>query len=319
MYISKSWEIATLLLVVSVVTVGLRSPRIKYENSLLESGEILFSSNRSGGGRSIHKMNPSSVEIKQLTKNAIRGDNMVALSPDGKKLLFATYRFGGWKLGISNQFGDDIRRFSKGGGYETSASWSNNGKHVVYSKIDGPGRGFTKIFLADSEGNFLRKLTEANFHQVKPVFSPYDSKVLFEQYDYNSSGSKVADLIEHDLESGSNYCLTKNLSELAFAPSYSPDGSKVALLTVNDKKRVSLRIMDRADRSFQVLAMDVGLYPGGEDQFFMRTSWNNTGTRIVFSVYDGSDYELFIYSFHTKELVQMTNDSFDDVQPYWIK
>ena len=308
-----------IVLSISLTGFLLSFANISGDDKLSDINGILFSSNREGSGRSVFLMDQNGENISQITKNAIRGDNMVTLSPDKATLLFATYRFSGWKLATSDISGKDINRLTTSKGYETSAAWSNDGQYIVYSKIDGPGRGFTKLFLAKSNGQLIKQLNKPPMHNVKPIFSPDDSKVLFEQYDYRSQGSSVADIMELDITTGELKNLTKGRKELAFAPAYSPDGKTIAYLSVDSKKKVSFALMDPNGDNRKILVENIGVYPGGEDQFFMRISWDEDGNRVVFSVFDGNDYELFIIDVKSRNIRQVTNNRFDDVQPYWIK
>ncbi|GAB4236769.1 MAG: hypothetical protein Tsb0034_11610 [Ekhidna sp.] len=284
-----------------------------------ELSGILFSSDRRGSGRAIFLMDENGKEVQSITTNAIRGDNMVSLSPNKQRLMFATYRFGGWKLAQSDADGGNIKRLTTSHGYETSSSFSHNGEMIVYSKIDGPGQGYTKLYLADADGKIIRQLTHPNMHNVKPVFSPDDSKILFEQYDYKRSGSTSANILELNIKSNKLRTLTSNVDDLIFAPSYSPDGNYIAYLGVRENKSVFLGMMDAEGNDHRILTENIGMYTGGEEQFFMRTDWNSEGNFVVFSVYDGSDYELYKIDITNLRLTQLTDNQFDDVQPFWIK
>ena len=91
---------------------------------------------------------------------------------------------------------------------------------------------------------------------------------------------------------------------------WDPAGSRFAIAALSGGEPV-LTILDVTRPSARE---DIRLDDLGE---IYNPSWSPDGTRIVFSALKGGLSDLFVYTFATRELQQLTADAFADLQPAW--
>ena len=86
-------------------------------------------------------------------------------------------------------------------------------------------------------------------------------------------------------------------------------------------KRLAIAALSRGEPVLTILDID---RPAARDDIRLdelgeiyNPSWSPDGTRIVFSALKGGLSDLFVYTFATRELQQLTADAFADLQPAW--
>ncbi|MGD8386461.1 MAG: Tol-Pal system beta propeller repeat protein TolB [Desulfobacteraceae bacterium] len=137
--------------------------------------------------------------IKQITF-----DKSIALlprwSPDGRKLLYNSYKDGGPMLFLKNLSTGVDRRISSRAGLNIGASWASDGDRVALTLSHGDN---PDIYTIDLKGNILDRLTRHWGIDVSPSFSPDGSRIAFVS---NRSGSPQ--IYIHDTASGAEQRLT---------------------------------------------------------------------------------------------------------------
>jgi dipeptidyl aminopeptidase/acylaminoacyl peptidase len=101
-----------------------------------------------------------------------------------------------------------------------------------------------------------------------------------------------------------------SLQYIASSGAWNPSGDRFAIATLSGGDP-TLVIIDVAhgNRREEIVLADV--------REVFNPSWSPDGTRIVMSALKGGLSDLFVYTVATKELRQLTADSFADLQPAW--
>jgi eukaryotic-like serine/threonine-protein kinase len=233
---------------------------------------IYFSSYRSGGiniwRAGVNKDGVLSGSVQQVTTGAGQ-DVEVAVSPDSKRLAYATLRQNAdiWRLPVSPQTGltngtpeaviSTTREDSRG-------SWSPDSKMVAFNS---DRAGDMNIWLYTFANSTTRQLTTGNGGDFQPNWSPDEKKIAF-----FSSRSGSPNIWEVEIASGNLRRLTSN-SEVNVNPFYSPDGKLIAYQS-DQSGRLEVWVMN-ADGSNPRRLTNVGVMG-----HFMR--WAADGLGIVF-------------------------------------
>ena len=247
--------------------------RINIRPSWSPSGRfIYFSSDRSGGiniWRAPVKADGTlNGSLQQVTTGAGQ-DVEVAVSPDSKRLAYATLRQNAdiWRLPVSPQTGltngtpeaviSTTREDSRG-------AWSPDGNMVAFNSDRAGDMNVWLFTLADSN---TRLLTTGHGGDFQPNWSPDEKRIAF-----FSSRSGSPNIWEVDIGSGLLNRLTSN-SGVNVNPFYSPDGKLIAYQS-DQSGRLEVWVMN-VDGSNPRRLTNVGI-----TGHFMR--WTADGSGIVF-------------------------------------
>jgi len=99
------------------------------------------------------------------------------VSPDGKHLAFTTYRYGGWKIAISDIDGKNVRRVTMDPQYAYDPHWSPDSKRLMYRRVEPYGRAYydgqADIFSINVDGSDNRNMSKSpKAGDGKPAYSP---------------------------------------------------------------------------------------------------------------------------------------------------
>jgi Tol biopolymer transport system component/predicted Ser/Thr protein kinase len=188
---------------------------------------IYFSSYRSGGiniwRAPVKGDGTVRGPLQQVTTGAGQ-DIEVAISPDGRRLAFATLRQNAdiWKLPVLPQSGmtrgspetviSTTREDSRG-------AWSPDGKMLAFNS---DRAGDMNIWLFSQANSNPRQLTTGHGGDFQPNWSPDENKIVF-----FSSRTGSPNLWEVEVASGALTRLTSN-SAMNVNPFFSPDGRLIA-------------------------------------------------------------------------------------------
>jgi len=202
---------------------------------------IAFQSNRDGN-LDIWTMNADGTDQVQLTKDA-EPDYIPSWSPDGTTILFTSWRREEGDeqraphIYAMNTDGSDQRRLVKQSlNTSDGATWSADGKHIVYSRKGGEG---ADIYIADSDGTNERRIThdqEAGIYNGSATFSP-DGKFIA----FYSDNEKSAALTVIGIDGESRRVLVAE--GYNWYPRWSPDGqwlTYTAIAPGDDKSNIDV-------------------------------------------------------------------------------
>jgi hypothetical protein len=151
--------------------------------------------------------------------------------------------------------------------------------------------------------------------QLGPALSPDGRRVMFlSERDRLSVDLFMADAatgeVQRKIVSTAADPHFDSLQYIESAGSWDASGERFAFaaLSEGDPVLVIVRIGDEQHREEMTV-------PGVREIF--NPSWSPDGTKIVMSGLKGGLSDLFVYSFETKALTQLTGDAFADLQPAW--
>ncbi|MFG2193630.1 amidohydrolase family protein [Streptomyces sp. NPDC048639] len=169
-------------------------------------------------------------------------------SPDGRGLVFQSFREGAYDLWSIGADGSGLRRLTDGAGYDQEPRYSPDGSAIAFASDRGNAG---RIWLLDTATGALRALTDGDRAVSMPTWSPDGGRVA-----YVDGGTIEA----VDIRSGARErLLTGPEGATLHGPAFSPDGRSIGYVRVTGP-RAELMVDDRA-------------LTEGEDVFPLAPSW----------------------------------------------
>ncbi|TJY37769.1 TolB family protein [Pontimicrobium aquaticum] len=318
----KTLRKSSLWLLVIALTIN-TSSKIKAQSSNNSDYKIYFTL-REKPGQNAQIVYYDGKELKNFTPQgkSSRGENSPVVSSDGKKIVFSTYHFGGWKAAIANIDGSNIKQLSNSRNYSGVPSFSKDGKWVVFYEHENGRMGKRNIFKIKTDGTGKKQLTSNSTHHYTPSFSPDGSKITFlsgrggpnyEVFVMNSDGSNITNITNHPShESAPSWSPDgKQIAFLSIRNGYlnlytiNPDGTKIKNITKNEEK--NFNSFTETDQSVDELSYLYG------------TSWSPDGKSIVFVQKIGELQKLFIINVDGTNLRELVSTPGNQYKPFWAK
>ncbi len=175
----------------------------------------------------------------------------IAVSPDGKRIAFASNRSGNMDIWTANIDGSGPRRLTSTAAQETAPVWSPTGQEIAFTS----GRtGSPQIFVMDSEGLNTRRLTTIGNWNDAPAWNP--SK----QYSEIAYTSRLEaggfDIAVIDLGTRQVRQITQGRGSCEY-PSWAPNGRHL-VFSCSRGKNWQITISDRSGSSLQTLSTGAG-------------------------------------------------------------
>lgn len=253
----------------------------------LPVGDILFGNN-STGNYEIYAIASDGSNLRKLTSD-VRYDNWwPRISPDRKKILFYRSLFGeggdyevadlmtmnvnGSNLTTIRYPGDD------GWTFQAHAEWSPDAQTLA---MCGTANGALHLFLTDTEGNIIRRLTNDGRWNCDPSWSPDGNSIVFNRCETQDCEQDPANLEVYTIRaSGSAPIRLTNNSVADYDPYFSPDGGHIAWLANTDPQgwdgagQWAIRIMEDDGGNPQDVIND--------GQINSKPAWSFDGKHIFF-------------------------------------
>jgi Tol biopolymer transport system component len=99
-------------------------------------------------------------------------------SPDGKQIIFTSFRDGDAEIYTMDADGRNPRRITHQKGYDGGPFFSPDGKKIIY-RSDRKGNDLLQIYLNDPEGKSERPLTDNNAVNWGPYFLPDSRHIVY--------------------------------------------------------------------------------------------------------------------------------------------
>ncbi len=203
------------------------------------NGQIVFEQYREDTGeQQIAIMDPDGSNVRTLTTE---GGSSPAISPDGEHVVFSEFgdcgsRCGGDYLVFMRTDGSHRRTLTKfePGGEDSDASFSPDGKTVVFTRSFVPKSGLWTIGVNGKHEKLLLKETLSASYD-EPEFSPNGRKIAFSYAEIGRRGGYQISTIRRN---GSHRVdLTDSRpSTYNSEPSWSPDGQRIAFRRICPKR-----------------------------------------------------------------------------------
>lgn len=188
-------------------------------------------------------------------------DTTVAVAPMDDTIVFNAVGAGGRDLYLLDVRSRIVSRIAETPDYETSDSFSPDGRRIVYS-AGVPGDRADHIFTMDRNGNSKEQLTDIDANDTSGKYSPDGEQIVFARDKTYNWGGMAANwgtggvicIIDAD---GSNFRQLTIDEEFAFDPYFSADGRHVIYSTASERRSIPV---DR-DTGPQQIAGPLGAVP----------------------------------------------------------
>lgn len=288
-------------------------------------GKIVFESNRDCEsficeGLSIYSMDADGTNLLQLTDLASY-DKSPQWSPDGSLIAFSSDRTSEKDIYIMNTDGSSQTNLTSDSGGESVENYSDIDGHPAWSP-DGTLIAFksfrlgnAEIFVMNSDGSDIRRITNTPTEDGSPAWSPDGSRIA-----YSEVWGVRANLFIINADGTNRIQLTdvRDKGESDGCPAWSPDGTKLAFARFGDADWEA-----GEDRDVELFIMN----PDGSDQTLVIAdagcpTWSPDGLLIAFgSRREGDPNEntdIFVINRDGSGLTNITNTpSIRELFPHW--
>lgn len=259
---------------------------------------IAYVSNSGGRFKEIFVSHLDGSEKVQVTNN--RTINLSPTwTPDGRSILYTSYKEGGPGLYLFDLFAGKDTKFSARGGLNLGGKWSPDGKLAAVA-LERDGN--TDLYLLDRTGKIVRRLTDDSSIDISPTWSPDGTRLAFV-----SNRSGTPQLYVLDLASGKTRRLTYS-GGYNTSPDWSPKGDRIAY-TGRTSGRFNIYSIDAQGGDPQLLTSNSG---DNED-----ASWSPDGRFIAFASNRRGRYQIHVMQANGENQQRLTASGGDDTNPSW--
>ena len=269
----------------------------------LPLGKIAFTSRRDGKGEIYLLTADGEINLTNNPTEDVESD----LSPDGKRVVFASDREGTYHIYVVNIDGTGLTRLTDDPAGDLSPKWSPDGGRIAFSRTGA-------LYVMDSDGSNLQNVTEPESEATAPPckagafvggWSPDGQQLVF----YAASVTRQLGQVCIVNVDGSN--LKVVVSEppgYHVEPSWSPDGEWIAYRSIREENHEIYKV--RPDGT-----EDTNLT--NEPAIDLEPDWSPDGQWIVFSSYRTGDFDLYIMRADGSDLARVTTTIGKDSEPSW--
>ncbi len=301
-----------------------------------QQGRIAFAASPEGNF-DIYVMTLATGETARLTDHPA-SDRAPAWSPDGTRLVFVSDRAGDDNLFVMDADGSNVVQLTTGPELDHTPAWSPDGGRVVFSRETVSG---SDLFAFDvgcmTEPGACEAAAEpltSERYDLYPAWSPDGERIAFAAADFPGLPSALA-----VLEPGSSFTPLTGTGSSDFDPDWAPDGSYLAFVSYNFGD-YDLWLVTADDSGLSQVTQDTA-----SD---VQPVWSPDGTVLVFASDRSLEGDFDLYAiragcalgFETpeagaggegedsgtpgpsaceREMIPLTDNDYDDLDPAWTR
>lgn len=193
-------------------------------------------------------------------------NKLPAMSPDGRSVVFTSYRTGFPMLHVGDLVTRAVRPLPARGDFQAGGAFSPDGSRIAFTmSVDGAAN----IFLMNADGSELKALTRTRYSESSPTWSPDGKRLAFMS---TRSGGPQIFLMDADGENVERLTFQGNNNT---TPDWSPQGDVIAFTARDERQSFDIFTVDVRSKKIRRLTQDAG------DN--MEPSFSPNGRHIVFS------------------------------------
>ncbi|HSF17440.1 MAG TPA: amidohydrolase family protein [Vicinamibacteria bacterium] len=180
-------------------------------------------------------------------------DRLPDVTPDGSRIVYQSYRNGTWDIWAVDSDGSNAVALTEGSADDREPAVSPNGARVAFSS---DRLGSYDVYVLDLQSGDIVPVTEGPENDYMPCWSPKGDHIVF------VSEREPAGLYRVDVSGPSlgQPTLVASFPGRIASPSYSPDGSRIAVRVLEDRSS-SLVIVAASGGSPSKVATPPDVYP----------------------------------------------------------
>ena len=217
-------------------------------------------------------------------------------SPDGRSLLYTTYFKSGfpdiYKIDVDSRRKTPIATFK---GLNSGGAFSPDGRQIAMSLS---GTGNSEIYVSDSLGENIRRLTANRSLETSPSWSPDGRRLV-----YTSDAPGKPQLYEISSSGGTARRIPTNISSYCSEPVWNPVDENLIAFTAAVRGGFQVALYDAKKRSSEILT-------GGASS--LEPTWLRDGRHLVFTQRKGSIIRLMLLDTVTKDVSALHAPSFGE-------
>ncbi len=234
--------------------------------------------------------------VRPLTadRSLVTGPNW---SNDGRRILYTTYYKTGfpdiYMINLSTGRKEPIATFK---GTNTGAEFSPDGTRIAMTLS---GTGNSEIYITDTQGKNMRRLTNNKSLEASPSWSPDGRRLVL-----TSDAPGKPQLYEISVNGGQMRRIPTNISSYCSEPDWNPVHENLIAFTAAVSGGFQIALYDSSKRSSKVLTSvtDSAVEP----------SWMNDGRHLVFTQRTNGRTRLMLLDSETGKVSPLHNPSFGD-------
>lgn len=233
---------------------------------------------RAAPGCELFGMTVATRETKQLTRNDVY-DGQPSWSPDGRQIVYRREEARGSSLRVIEADGSSDAEIFPCPRQCNLPDWSPRDGVIAFQMLEPAsaavsGETPSNLYLVQSDGSGLRRLTQGTQPVWRPRWSP-DGKLLV----FHRAADPPIRVI--DVATGQETAYATNAARGPDEPSFTPDGSGIVFTAYGSARGQRLFHLDRATGSIGLLLNAADDYPPDMKE----PAWSPDGKQLVFSAF----------------------------------
>lgn len=200
-----------------------------------------------------------------------------AWSPDGRSIVFTSYRTGFPMLHRVDPATKAVKAFPPKGDLQTGAAYSPDGKRIAFTMSQD---GVSNLWVMNADGSDMKQLTDTRAVDSSPSWSPDGRQIAFVS---TRSGAPHIFVMNADGTGVQRLTFQGNYNQI---PRWSPRGDAIAFTARDERNVFDLFVIDLPSRKIRRLTQDQG---NNEEP-----SWAPNGRHLVFTSTRQGGRKLFL-------------------------